>query len=72
MSYTIFILRRAQKELAKLPLEAFEPVRDAIGALAEDPRPTGCIKLRNREGWRIRIGDYRGIYATDCNCSSCW
>jgi mRNA interferase RelE/StbE len=50
MSYTIFILRRAQKELAKLPLEAFEPVRDAIGALAEDARPLGCIKLRNREG----------------------
>ena len=65
MSYTIFILRRAQKELAKLPLEAFEPVRDTIEALAEDPRPTGCIKLRNREAWRIRIGDYRVIYEID-------
>ena len=65
MNYTIFILRRAQKELAKLPLEAFEPVRDAIRALAEDPRPSGCIKLRNREGWRIRVGDYRVIYEID-------
>jgi mRNA-degrading endonuclease RelE of RelBE toxin-antitoxin system len=31
-------------------------------AIADNPRPPGCIKLRNREGGRIRIGDYRVIY----------
>ncbi len=65
MSYNILILRVAQKQLAKLPIEAFEPIRDAIYALAEDPRPPGCLKLKNREGWRIRIGDYRVIYEID-------
>lgn len=65
MSYNLFIVRVAQKELAKLPIDAYEPVRDAIRALAENPRPPGCLKLKNREGWRIRIGDYRVIYEID-------
>jgi mRNA interferase RelE/StbE len=65
MSYTILMLRRAQRELAKLPIEAYEPIRDAIYALAETSRPPACLKLKNREGWRIRIGDYRVIYEID-------
>ena len=65
MSYGIAILRRAQKELAQLPSPAYESVRDAIGALAETPRPAGCRKLSGREGWRIRVGDYRIIYEID-------
>ncbi len=65
MSYTVFILRRAQKELAQLPAEAYERVRGAIRALGNDPRPTGCLKLSGREGWRIRVGSYRVIYEID-------
>lgn len=65
MSYAVSILRRAQKELARLPLEAYERVRDAIYLLANDPRPPGCLKLTGREGWRIRVGDYRVIYEID-------
>ena len=41
---------------------AYEKVKLAIGQLAETPRPQGCLKLRGREGWRIRVGDYRVIY----------
>ncbi|MEW6685989.1 MAG: type II toxin-antitoxin system RelE/ParE family toxin [Candidatus Edwardsbacteria bacterium] len=59
MSYSVFILRRAQKELAQLSSEAYERVRDVIRTLAKDPRPAGCLKLIGRNGWRIRIGDYR-------------
>ena len=65
MTYTVLILRRAQKELAQLPTPSYERVRDAIRALAEDPRPRGCLKLTGREGWRIRIGDYRIVYEID-------
>lgn len=65
MSYTVFILRRAQKELAQLPKEAYEHVRDAIRNLSEEPRPHGSTKLIRREGWRIRVGDYRVIYDID-------
>ena len=65
MSYRLFILRRAQKELAKLPSKAYKRVRDAIRNLSLEPRPRGCIKLTGREGWRIRVGDYRVIYEID-------
>ena len=34
-------------------------------ALAENPRPSGVVKLSGREGWRIRIGDYRVIFMID-------
>lgn len=65
MSYRVSILRRAQKELGNLPSGAFERVRDALRALADDPRPPGCKKLQGREGWRIRVGDYRVLYKID-------
>ncbi len=65
MSYRISILRRAQKELAQLPVENYERVRDAIRNLASLPRPVGCVKLAGRDGWRIRVGVYRVIYEID-------
>ena len=65
MSYEVLILRRAQKELAELSRADYERVRDAVAALAENPRPAGCKKLVGREGWRIRAGDYRAIYEID-------
>lgn len=67
MTYRVTILRRAQKELGALGGEAYGRVRDAIAALAEDPRPTGCLKLTGRDGWRIRIGNYRVVYEIDDN-----
>lgn len=65
MSYSIRILRRAQKALSRLPKRDYERLRDAIRALAENPRPPGARKLTDREGWRIRIGPYRVIYEID-------
>lgn len=65
MSYRIFILRRAQKELAGLRGDSYERVRNAIASLTDNPRPRGCRKLLGREGWRIRIGDYRVVYEID-------
>lgn len=65
MTYRVAILRRAQKELGALPDPAYARVRDAIRALGEEPRPAGCQKLTAREGWRIRIGNYRIVYDID-------
>ena len=64
-TYRIYILRSAQRELAKLPIPAFERVRDAILELSENPGPVGCLKLKGREGWRLRVGDYRVVYEID-------
>lgn len=65
MSYEVLILRRAQKELAGLSKNDYERVRDAVVALSENPRPVSCRKLVGRDGWRIRLGDYRVIYEID-------
>ncbi len=65
MTYELTILRRAQKELGELPTDTYPRVRDAIGGLAQEPRPPGCLKLTGRDGWRIRIGNYRVIYEID-------
>ena len=62
MSYRVEILPRAAKALKKLPHSEYRRVRDAIRALGGDPRPSGCRKLVGRDGWRIRVGNYRVIY----------
>lgn len=65
MTYELLILRRAQKELADLPSDAYQRVRDAIRELARNPRPSGSRKLTGRDGWRLRVGDYRVLYDID-------
>ena len=44
----------------------FARIDRKILALAEDPRPPGCKKLRGyKDQWRIRVGDWRVLYAVD-------
>lgn len=62
MKYNINIKKRASKVLENLPDGDYQKVRDAIRELGENPRPSGCLKLTGREGWRIRVGVYRVIY----------
>ncbi len=64
--YVIVVTRAAQKELASLPIEIISRINPSIEALAEEPRPTGCVKLKGKlNRWRIRVGDYRIIYSID-------
>jgi mRNA interferase RelE/StbE len=65
MTYTVLILRRAQRELQRLPQDDYERVREAMHGLAHNPRPAGCWALTSRAGWRIRVGDDRAIYEID-------
>jgi len=65
LDYEVFILRRAQKQLANLPKQNYSRIRDLVATLADNPRPSGCKKLIGREGWRIRSGVYRIIYEID-------
>ena len=37
----------------------------AIDDLAINPRPPGAAKLAGRGDFRIRVGDYRIVYAVD-------
>ena len=62
MAYRVEIRKQASKELSRIGLEDRRRIARAIEGLAESPRPVGCRKLRDREGWRIRVGDYRVLY----------
>ncbi|MES2377363.1 MAG: type II toxin-antitoxin system RelE/ParE family toxin [Bacteroidota bacterium] len=60
--YKITISKTAQKQLDKLADNLASRLIENIYALAKEPRPAGCKKLKGREGYRIRVGDYRIIY----------
>lgn len=60
--YNLAISKTAQKQLDKLTDNIADLLIEAIQNLAYDPRPQGCKKLKGRDGYRIRKGDYRIIY----------
>jgi mRNA interferase RelE/StbE len=62
--YTVVFARSARKELESLDGSLVKRIFPKIAALAKEPRPDGCRKLKGEKLlWRIRIGDYRVIYA---------
>ena len=64
--WQIVIHRKAEKTLKRLRGEMFEQIRQAIHALAEEPRPNGYKKMMGYDNlYRIRVGDWRIIYAIE-------
>jgi len=63
MSYTIRYVPSVAKAIGKLDRSTSRRLVNAIGELARDPRPPGCVQLKGGDGeLRIRIGDYRVVY----------
>lgn len=60
--YKLLIEKQVVKQIEKIPEPYYSHVRSAILALAVNPRPNGYKKLKGRDGYRIRQGDYRIIY----------
>ncbi|PKB64711.1 MAG: plasmid stabilization protein [SAR202 cluster bacterium Io17-Chloro-G2] len=66
MNYRLLLSSRSRRALNAVPRLIFPRIQLAIDALANDPRPPGCVKLvGSSDQWRVRIGDYRVIYAVD-------
>ena len=65
MSFQLVTKHSFDKEFAVLPKEIQKRVADAFMALAEQPFPQGCVKLKGTASYRIRVGDYRIIYWPD-------
>jgi len=64
--YTILFARSARNELERLPSKFAMRILRRIERLALNPRPRGSRKLAGCENlWRIRVGEYRVIYAID-------
>ena len=65
--YRILISKSAEKDLRRLSIGVFKRIAPKIDQLAENPKPSGCKKLKGSDQnlWRIRIGDYRVIYSIE-------
>ena len=61
--YQLVFEKHVQKQLEKIPEPDYSRVKKALLDLTRDPRPPGCKKLKGRNGYRIRQGDYRIIYS---------
>ena len=62
-NYTVQFKASAKKDIAALPTDVKLAVTKRIDALAEEPRPNGCQKIKGAEdAYRVRSGDYRIVY----------
>ena len=60
--YTIEFRPAALRELKRIDRATQPRLLGAIALLAKDPRPPASRPLRGRDGYRIRVGDYRILY----------
>ncbi|MBI3610923.1 MAG: type II toxin-antitoxin system RelE/ParE family toxin [Nitrospirae bacterium] len=65
MAYAVLLKRPAEKELERFPAKTHNAILERLLSLKDNPRPTDAKKLHGREGYRIRIGDYRVLYVID-------
>jgi mRNA interferase RelE/StbE len=61
-SFQIVLTVSARKELRALTKIDRAKIDAALLILSQNPTPPKAIKLTNREGYRVRIGDLRIIY----------
>ncbi len=60
--YNIKLIPQAQRDLDKLEEKIFQDIKNKINTLRDNPRPYGCEKLTDEEGYRVRVRDYRILY----------
>jgi mRNA interferase RelE/StbE len=60
--YKVRIERKVQKKLSKISEPNYSKLKASIFDLGNNPRPQGYRKLKDRNSYCIRIGDYRVIY----------
>lgn len=65
MKYTVELSRSAEGELEALDRATVRRIGKGLLLLEENPRPQSAKKLRAREGYRLRVGDYRVLYRID-------
>jgi mRNA interferase RelE/StbE len=64
MAYSIVFTRQAVRILQKMPHDIALGIRQRLDQIAVDPfaQQPGVTKLQNRDGYRLRVGDWRVIY----------
>lgn len=68
--YQLTYLKRAERALLDMPRPTAILIRDKLRQLAVDPYATNnnVTKLQGREGYRLRVGDWRVIYEIRDEC----
>jgi mRNA interferase RelE/StbE len=72
VSWTVEVQRPAEKELVSLPPQVRERIASGLRALKNNPFPRGVKKLKARDGYRIRVGDYRILFRVDRDARIVW
>lgn len=65
MLHQINLTKSVLTQLKKIPDNTYLKIREGFNMLEHNPRPVGCKKLTNEEGYRIRVGRYRILYIID-------
>ena len=60
--YQLLVEKQVQKQLERIPEPDYSRIKAAILSLAHTPRPHGYKKLKGRDGYRVRQGNYRVVY----------
>jgi mRNA interferase RelE/StbE len=73
MSYTVVVQETAIRALARIRSEdkdAFARIRQAMSALADQPRPDAAVAWGGTGIYRLRLADIRILYEVDDRASS--
>ena len=65
MPYTVYLKRSVEKELEELSEKLHDRIIEALLSLKNNPYPRNVKKLHGREGFRLRVGNYRVLYTVD-------
>ena len=62
--YTVTYSKEAAKSLQRMPRNTAQLIREKLENIAADPYADhpNSKKLQGREGYRLRVGDWRVIY----------
>ena len=60
--YQVVVLPRVIRQLKQVANSDFTRIQAALSVLARTPRPVGSKKLVGRDGYRVRVGQYRVVY----------
>ena len=63
--YKIAFKPSVSKDLRGIPRYDVERILNTIEGLSENPLPQNARSLTGRDAFRLRVGKYRVIYATD-------
>ena len=62
MPYSLKLRRDVEKQLQRMSSNDRERVVGTMRSLRDEPRPGGCVHLEENL-YRVRVGDYRIVYA---------